>query len=144
MSRLLAVVQVLCAGVLMVAAAGCGSSSGEPSTTPAETGSPQPGAQAPSAEESSSQDPRVAAAIGDLSDRAGVTPEDVTVVSHLTGEWSDPSLGCPDPDRMYPTVMTEGEQLILQAEGSEYHYHAAASDDFFYCEDPGGAFYPAQ
>jgi hypothetical protein len=79
---------------------------------------------------------RVAAALGDLQQRAGVAAGAITVVSAEAVEWSDGSLGCPQPDMMYPQVISPGYRLILAAGGQEYAYHGNESGDLFFCANP--------
>lgn len=53
-------------------------------------------------------------------------PEDqIQVVSFEHTEWSDSSLGCPEPGRTYLTVITPGYLVLLQASGKQYEYHTS-------------------
>jgi hypothetical protein len=65
------------------------------------------------------------AAIDDLSKRTGVPKSDIKVVSVEAVQWSDTSLGCPQPDRMYAQVVTPGYRIVLEAGGQTYEYHSA-------------------
>ena len=65
----------------------------------------------------------VAAAKADLADRLGTAREGILVTSIEAVEWSDSSLGCPQPGMMYLQVITPGFRVILQAQGQAYEYH---------------------
>jgi hypothetical protein len=69
----------------------------------------------------------------DLMQRASVTDSEIQVVSEERKEWSDASLGCPQPDMMYPQVITDGYQIILEAQGKTYDYRAGRNDFFMLC-----------
>src|SRR5687767_10541093 len=47
-------------------------------------------------------------AIADLAVRLGIEASAVTVVSVESVTWSDGSIGCPEPGRAYPQVITPG------------------------------------
>lgn len=78
----------------------------------------------------------VRAAVSDLAGRLDVSEDEVTVKSYADVTWSDGSLGCPEPGRMYTMALVDGGQLILEADGEEYAYHNAHDKPFFYCADP--------
>jgi len=59
----------------------------------------------------------------DLARRLDLSPEEMLVVSIEAVEWSDTSLGCPQPGMMYAQVITPGFRLVLEAEGETYQYH---------------------
>jgi hypothetical protein len=71
-----------------------------------------------------------------LSEQLGLSVEAVAIVEEAEVTWSDGSLGCPQPGINYLQVLTPGRQLILQADGDLYHYHAGATGDFKFCADP--------
>ena len=62
----------------------------------------------------------------ELSQQLGIPVEQVDLVSVEAVEWSDASMGCPEPGKMYAQVITPGYRLVLSAEGEEYAYHANA------------------
>jgi hypothetical protein len=78
----------------------------------------------------------VSGAITDLAGRLGIALTDITLVSSEAVEWSDGSLGCPQPGMMYPQVITEGVRVILGAGGKQYAYHGDTQGKLFYCENP--------
>lgn len=65
----------------------------------------------------------VSAAKADLVERLGVAEEAIAVASLEEMQWSDSSLGCPQPDMMYLQVITPGFRIVLTASGQEYEYH---------------------
>ncbi len=52
-----------------------------------------------------------------------IAPDQVEIRSVEQREWSDSSLGCPEPGRAYMQVITPGYKVILFANGREYEYH---------------------
>ncbi len=64
-------------------------------------------------------------AVADLASRLGILPTAITVREVIEAEWSDASLGCPEPGMMYAQVITRGQQIVLEANGQTYEYHAA-------------------
>jgi len=78
----------------------------------------------------------VGLAIEDLAGRLGLAPEAIQLVSVEPVEWSDASLGCPQPGMMYAQVITPGYRVVLEAEGQEYEYHSGGMRDPFLCEQP--------
>lgn len=75
-------------------------------------------------------------AIQDLSDRLGVPAGDVTLVNESDVMWRDGSLGCPQEGMMYTQALVEGQRIVLQVDGTRYHYHAGKGRSPFYCENP--------
>ena len=61
----------------------------------------------------------------DLVQATGSKSDDITVVSTEEMEWSDTSLGCPDPDGMYAQMITPGYLIVLESGGSTYDYHTS-------------------
>jgi hypothetical protein len=79
----------------------------------------------------------------DLANQLAIELNDITVVEATAVEWSDSSLGCPEPDMMYLTVITPGYRIILEADGEKYHYHTNQEGYFVLCpadrSEAGGA-----
>lgn len=71
--------------------------------------------------------PLVDEAVADLSGRLGVDASDITVVGAELVEWSDASLGCPQPGMVYAQVPTDGSLIRLSAGGTEYRYHTGGT-----------------
>ena len=68
---------------------------------------------------------RQAAARQVLADRLTVTPDSLEFVSEQEVQWSDTSLGCPEPDQAYATVIVPGFRLTFRHSGNQYEVHAA-------------------
>ena len=75
----------------------------------------------------------------DVANRAGVAPDQLSVVSVESVEWRDSSLGCPEPGRMYLQVITPGYRIVLQAGGNSYEYHSDQSRRVVPCDRPASA-----
>lgn len=63
-------------------------------------------------------------AVADAATRAGVPPGQVRVLGVASREWSDGSLGCPEPGRMYTQAIVSGYLVELEAAGQRLEYHA--------------------
>ena len=46
-----------------------------------------------------------------------------TLVALEPVDWPNTSLGCPEPERTYPQVVTPGFRLVFEYEGQQYEYH---------------------
>ncbi len=119
---------------------------GEPATSPPASDSSPPATDAaPPAEETSppadaappeSPATPTARAVADLADRLGLAADAISVVLMEDVTWSDGSLGCPEPGMSYTQALVDGYRIVLEANGTEFHYHAAGGDDPFYCANP--------
>ena len=65
-------------------------------------------------------------AVADLAKQLGIATESITVRSVEAVEWSDASLGCPEPGMMYAQVITPGYRIVLEANGQSYEYHTGS------------------
>ena len=65
----------------------------------------------------------------DLVQATGAASDAVTVLSTEEVEWSDTSLGCPEPDAMYAQVITPGYLIVLETGGETYEYHSGADPE---------------
>lgn len=78
-------------------------------------------------------------AIQDLAARLGVSPDAITVVAAEPVTWPDTSLGCPQPDRRYLQIPTDGSRVHLRVHDTLYRYHTGGRRvDPFLCA-PGAA-----
>jgi hypothetical protein len=68
-------------------------------------------------------------AVADLSKELGIPLANIKVASTEAVEWSDGSLGCPEPGTSYVQVITPGYRIVLQVGDMPYEYHAGASAD---------------
>ena len=59
----------------------------------------------------------------DLAQKLGLATDAIQLVSVEMVEWSDTSLGCPQPGMMYAQVITPGFRIILAAKDQTYEYH---------------------
>jgi hypothetical protein len=62
-------------------------------------------------------------AITQLATELNVPEAQIEVVSFEHTEWSDSSLGCPQPGQAYLTVITPGYLVFLKAGGKQYEFH---------------------
>ncbi|MFW6339520.1 MAG: hypothetical protein ACOC0Q_01485 [Wenzhouxiangella sp.] len=74
-------------------------------------------------------------AVADLAERLGIDAERIEVVSAQAVTWPDGALGCPAPDGVYTQALVEGFQIVLAAEGEEFHYHAGSDAQPFRCPE---------
>lgn len=77
----------------------------------------------------------VLAAVSDLASRLDLPRESaVTVVEVQSQEWSDTSLGCPQPGMVYAQVITPGYRLVLEVKGERYEYHTDRGAHVVLCQ----------
>lgn len=85
----------------------------------------------PTAKGSGTVDPSLAPFVdqakADLAGRLGVGADAIAVISAELVEWSDASLGCPQPGMVYAQVPTDGSLIVLSHGGAEYRYHTGGS-----------------
>lgn len=70
------------------------------------------------------------------SDALGVAPDQVKVLSMTPVDWSDASLGCPQPDMMYAQVITPGYQAQVEVDGQVHDVHMADNGHGVVCTTP--------
>ncbi len=63
----------------------------------------------------------------DLARRLNLTPDQISVVSVESVEWSDAGIGCPEPGKAYAQVITPGFRIVLRADGVTYTYHTGGN-----------------
>ncbi|MFW5816751.1 MAG: hypothetical protein ACOCVP_07815 [Wenzhouxiangella sp.] len=123
-------VQALTAVALLYALAACSEAPPPAETPPTET---MPMAKPPL--DQANTGPVERFAVNDLARRLDLAPARIEVVSALAVTWPSGALGCPAPDGMYTQALVEGFQVVLAAEGEEYHYHAGATGEPFLCPE---------
>lgn len=92
---------ILCTATLMPACSGPEATDSEPRTPPAET-----------------NPATVAKRV--IAEFLSVPMTDVTLVSSQEQEFSDSSLGCPEPGMSYLQALTSGHQVIVEADGRRF------------------------
>lgn len=75
-------------------------------------------------------------AIEALASTLSVTAAEIELIEARPVVWPDGSLGCPQPDKMYPQVQVDGIVIRLRAGGKEYQYHGGGRREPFLCETP--------
>lgn len=101
---------------------GAAPSTGGPPSAATVTGPPVTGT--PVAGQATPRDDAVRRAVTDAASSAGVPPAQVRIVQVVEREWSDGSLGCPEPNRMYTQAIIPGYLVELEAGGRRLEYHA--------------------
>ena len=69
----------------------------------------------------------------DAARRSGVDASRVRVIEAGAVTWSDGSLGCPEPDRMYTQALVPGFRIRIQAGSRLLVYHANARGNWVLC-----------
>lgn len=114
--------------ILLIAAAGCGGlGTEEPTITPEPT-------RADNVQGEWTQEEAVEAVRTDLAERLDISQEEISVVSAESREWEDASLGCPEEGEMYAQVITQGFQVLLEADGSQFDYRTDTLGSVKLCE----------
>lgn len=80
--------------------------------------------------------PFVDRAVADLATRLDIEPDAIEVLTAVLVTWPDGSLGCPEPDMMYATVLTDGSVIELGAGDLVYRYHSGGDRPPFPCDLP--------
>ena len=68
-----------------------------------------------------------------LAKELNIAPDQVEIRSATQTEWSDSSLGCPEPGRMYTQALVRGYLFRIDAGGTMLEYHAGGSGRWLYC-----------
>lgn len=72
-------------------------------------------------------------AVAALAAELGIGRDAVTVARAERTDWSDSSLGCPEPGKAYLQVITPGYRVLLKARGRSYEYHTDLRDQAIRC-----------
>lgn len=96
------------------------------------SGSEAPAVAAPSEERSAT----VVQATDNLARRLGLAKHEIKLVREERVTWSNGSLGCPRKGMMYTQALVPGVLIVLEADGRQFEYHAAADREPFLCENP--------
>lgn len=83
------------------------------------------------AQDTSNIPPEIDAAMRDLSERTGdtITFQTLSSFTWEARQYSDTSLGCPQPDQTYAQVITPGYQFTLSYAGTAYDYRVSEGGD---------------
>lgn len=72
-----------------------------------------------------------------LAELLSCTAQEINVTNVEEVEWSDSSLGCPQPDMMYMQVITPGYRVTLEQGGQQYTVHTDRGRRAVRCDTPG-------
>lgn len=78
-------------------------------------------------------------AVKNLAMSEAIDPSEIEVLQASPVTWPDSSLGCPQPDRGYMQVLTDGSRIVLRVDGRVYNYHSGDNRAPFYCKKPSKA-----
>ena len=71
----------------------------------------------------------------DLANRMAIPTEKISFAEITEVEWSDSSLGCPQPGMDYLQVITPGYRIVLEVNDQIHEYHSNRDTYFVYCEN---------
>jgi hypothetical protein len=71
----------------------------------------------------------------DLNSTENISQAAIAVTKGEAIIWGDGSLGCPQPGEVYTQAPVNGYQIVLEANGRTYAYHAAESGYFILCQN---------
>jgi hypothetical protein len=71
----------------------------------------------------------------DLAQRLSISANQINLVEAEAVEWSDSSLGCPQPGMDYLQVITPGYLILLEVNTQTYEYHSNRDTYLVYCEN---------
>ncbi|MBN1641278.1 MAG: hypothetical protein JXA09_08580 [Anaerolineae bacterium] len=110
----------------LLSLAACAAVEGGEPTAPPPTAVPPEATAAPPVQAPAADDAALTAqAISDLAARAQVSADDIVVREVRATEFSDASLGAPEPGKMYAQVITPGYVIRLAVGNEIYVYHAS-------------------
>jgi hypothetical protein len=69
----------------------------------------------------------------DLAEQLNIEPDQIHAVESRAVDWPDASLGCPQPDMEYSTVITPGFWILLEAGDMQYPYHTDQAKQVILC-----------
>lgn len=110
---------------LLLASTACATAGGLEPTAPspraAEEAQVKLGERAP--DEAAARERAIERAKTHLATKLDIAPATIALVSAKAATWSDASLGCPEPDRLYAQVVTDGHEVVLEAKGTTHELH---------------------
>lgn len=72
----------------------------------------------------------------DLEQNVGADRSAFTLVRGEAVQWSDGSLGCPEPGQMYTQAVVGGFHVVIEYAGKQYDYRSSERGYFVLCSDP--------
>jgi len=78
----------------------------------------------------------------DLAQRLSISSSQIHLLEMTEVEWSDSSLGCPQPSMDYLQVITPGYLIRLEVNAQIHEYHSNRNTYFVYCENQSPASSP--
>ena len=69
--------------------------------------------------------------MAELSNKLGIKPSNIKLVSYEDTIFNDSSLGCPEPGKLYAQVLTPGWKILFNANGSIYEYHSNIDGSYY-------------
>ena len=70
----------------------------------------------------------------DLARRLSTSVDQIELTEAKQVDWTDSSMGCPEPGGQYLQVLQVGEFIRLHADGRVYEYHSGKNRPPFLCE----------
>ncbi len=100
---------------------------------------PEPGSGQATPEATSAINEATMRAMGELArqklaEELAISADQIIIVGADPVYWSDASLGCPQPDTMYPQVITPGYRVSLAHDGKVYTYHTDTTQMVVRCD----------
>lgn len=80
-----------------------------------------------------SMDEQIKGAMTDLATRTGVAEDAITVREARSVQWGSGAIGCPKPGMNYTQALVPGVLLLLEVNGTIYHYHGSDGRSLFFC-----------
>jgi hypothetical protein len=71
----------------------------------------------------------------DLADRLKIEADKITLVKTAEIVWPNAALGCPRPEKVYPTGRVPGFQIWLETNGTEYVYNTDFNGQVILCPE---------
>jgi len=75
------------------------------------------------------------AVVADAAKRFKVDERAIVIARAERVTWSDASLGCPEPGRMYTQALVEGYRVVAKSPAGELTYHTDGSAGAVLCAD---------
>ena len=78
----------------------------------------------------------VSAARAEAGKELGVAPDQINIDKVEPVQWSDTSLGCAEPGKVFAQTITPGFRIVLSAAGKSQEIHADAAGRLVTCAKP--------